>query len=640
MAAQLVITVIPQDEFGNRLTGENIRLRKTGVDHNDPTPVYPNGTVGLVCTEIGTTGVYQYVSVDDDIESHYTDVLTSDLGNYEIWTYTGSTPLTIRFGNYFGGASLGILLALKGLYDGKSDISHVHDADTVNIDDVGTYFTGTEVEAALQEIGAELASPTHNHIEVDITDLDKYTQTEADTLLAAKAAVSHAHTTSDISDYDEDLPIPIPPLQFIVSTTEEVINGTGVVDSTKLSVPIVQGLINTDLMIKISLGGYFTNCSSTGSSVVIGDVSSYPYISADDTLNDGFCRINGVVYRILDSAVVVNGGTIMTLTVDGTPGSLSNQDVEVWTGEFYELIAIPKYTGTDNEDKARRFIFPILVDGVYRHEFYVPLESQRAYRFETRTIRRGKRSSARVIASQTIDVTQEATVEGNFTISSQEFGITVSISATGGWVNATAFEICWATGGGAADFTNNDHRKAITYSRTFDIAMSESTYVSVSVRPLLNGSVLAPAYTKSTVAGAGGALPNEKSLHVDVDLTTTDITQAARTVLQKAFRNPIEIVQATFVATGTSTDTSKARVFQSNLVSNIASTTFNDTASENVQYSPQWELELQIQSGVFEITFDFFDPVGSNNFDTHGRLEIFYRDVSAKIRTYRAITVD
>jgi len=43
----------------------------------------------------------------------------------------------------------------------------------------------------------------HTHNELDITDLDKYTQAEVDSLVAGKSDIGHAHTETDITDLDK-----------------------------------------------------------------------------------------------------------------------------------------------------------------------------------------------------------------------------------------------------------------------------------------------------------------------------------------------------------------------------------------------------------------------------------------------------
>ena len=68
----------------------------------------------------------------------------------------------------------------------------------------GTLASQTDLQSALD---AKAAS-SHNHVEADITDLDKYTESEVDTLLSGKSDTGHTHTESDITDlgsYLEDI---------------------------------------------------------------------------------------------------------------------------------------------------------------------------------------------------------------------------------------------------------------------------------------------------------------------------------------------------------------------------------------------------------------------------------------------------
>jgi hypothetical protein len=63
----------------------------------------------------------------------------------------------------------------------------------------GTLSNQTDLQGALNG----KADTGHTHAETDITDLDKYTQSEIDTLLLGKAANTHTHTESDITDLQD-----------------------------------------------------------------------------------------------------------------------------------------------------------------------------------------------------------------------------------------------------------------------------------------------------------------------------------------------------------------------------------------------------------------------------------------------------
>jgi hypothetical protein len=62
--------------------------------------------------------------------------------------------------------------------------------------DLTQYYTKSEADS-------EFAALTHTHTESQITDLDKYTQAQVNTLLDGKAAAVHTHVESDITDLDK-----------------------------------------------------------------------------------------------------------------------------------------------------------------------------------------------------------------------------------------------------------------------------------------------------------------------------------------------------------------------------------------------------------------------------------------------------
>ena len=60
----------------------------------------------------------------------------------------------------------------------------------------GTLSAQTDLQSALD---AKAAS-SHNHVEADITDLDKYSQAAVDALLSGKSNTGHTHVEADITD--------------------------------------------------------------------------------------------------------------------------------------------------------------------------------------------------------------------------------------------------------------------------------------------------------------------------------------------------------------------------------------------------------------------------------------------------------
>jgi hypothetical protein len=103
-------------------------------------------------------------------------------------------------GAYFTGTDVEAALQELGAAAGGA---HTHDADDVNIADAGGYYTGTEVEAALQEIGADLAAGTGVTDHGALTGLadDDHPQYQPASVLNVVAA-SGAAETLDRSLYD------------------------------------------------------------------------------------------------------------------------------------------------------------------------------------------------------------------------------------------------------------------------------------------------------------------------------------------------------------------------------------------------------------------------------------------------------
>ena len=71
----------------------------------------------------------------------------------------------------------------------------------------GTISNQTDLQAELDDKVALADSALHQHVEADITDLDKYSQSEVDILLLDKVSLAdsdlHQHTESDITDLDK-----------------------------------------------------------------------------------------------------------------------------------------------------------------------------------------------------------------------------------------------------------------------------------------------------------------------------------------------------------------------------------------------------------------------------------------------------
>lgn len=84
---------------------------------------------------------------------------------------------------------------VEPLFDFRTDLMGTGGADLVGIADAGAYFTGTSVEDALQEIGADLATPASVAWGSITGTLSN--QTDLNTALGGKAATVHTHAISD-----------------------------------------------------------------------------------------------------------------------------------------------------------------------------------------------------------------------------------------------------------------------------------------------------------------------------------------------------------------------------------------------------------------------------------------------------------
>ena len=85
---------------------------------------------------------------------------------------------------------------LQAALDAKSNTGHTHvEADITDLDK----YTQAQVDTLL----TGKANTVHTHVEADITDLDKYTQAQVDALLSGKANTIHTHVEADITDLDK-----------------------------------------------------------------------------------------------------------------------------------------------------------------------------------------------------------------------------------------------------------------------------------------------------------------------------------------------------------------------------------------------------------------------------------------------------
>ncbi len=121
MASRFAITL--QDSGGNALTGKTVRLRTTGDVLID---TFTDNSDGAYYISVAASGEYN-ITIDGEAAQ---DELT------------------------------GIFIAVDDVSSHIADTSNPHEveADRVDIADAGGYFTGTDVEAALQECGVDIAA--------------------------------------------------------------------------------------------------------------------------------------------------------------------------------------------------------------------------------------------------------------------------------------------------------------------------------------------------------------------------------------------------------------------------------------------------------------------------------------------------
>ncbi len=120
--------------------------------------------------------------------------------NVEKVPFYKTLPITASASDYFevfishsGTLTTNILVSNSVLYAVKQDVANGF-ATWGNIS--GTLSNQTDLQSALDS----KAALNHEHVEADITDLDKYTQAEVDSLLSGKAALNHTHSSNDIDN--------------------------------------------------------------------------------------------------------------------------------------------------------------------------------------------------------------------------------------------------------------------------------------------------------------------------------------------------------------------------------------------------------------------------------------------------------
>jgi len=553
MATNLYVTYTPVDEFGNAQTGLTLKLRKTDSDGAYIT----GGEIDLTETP-ALSGVYISDAIPDVSTFIDPDTDTTSLGNYELWKYDGASPDEELISDYMIGASNGVLTLLKSLSDDladKSDVGHTHaveDLSDVVITSVATgevlKYNGTDwINNTLTEAGIAASSHTH--------DDRYYTESEADALLADKSDSDHDHAEFLEEDEIQDLIDELPgrPPQLTISSTVDFIDSADISNIGNLvAVPIKHGELTRDIFVNLTLG-YKCLAMDGGNGYVIDNGHEIVTNETDFNLQAPYwigCNIyfNGTVYKI--TAAEWSSAAKFTLDGAGDLSALQNQTAYFFSGEFYEIVATPYISGSYNYEKSKRFLLPILVNGEYRTAFKIKLDFARQYFIEARAVRSGNVSLSRT-STHTPAYTQGTSTSSNVSITATEFGATVTISKSGDWANADAFEVCWVMGA-TASFNNDAHYKAIIYATKFDVVAESLLTINVAVRPLRNGVVIAPAYNVSTVSGSSASggeggevntetifadqynLSTDKWTEIDVETAESDVEE---TFWKIAFKN-------------------------------------------------------------------------------------------------------
>lgn len=177
----------------------------------------------------------------------------------------------------------------------------------------GTLSDQTDLQAELNG----KANTIHTHTESDVTDLDKYTQAEVNTLLSGKANTVHTHVASDVTDFDT-----------------EVSNNTDV--SANTSARHTSGSDNQNLYANITDG---TTTATAGS-----QTDTFKLRSADTKLS--IAVTNNDVTHGDNALLTVNEGNI---NHDNLSGFVANEHID-WTQASAGTIHATNYVDNDTTD--------------------------------------------------------------------------------------------------------------------------------------------------------------------------------------------------------------------------------------------------------------------------------------------------
>jgi hypothetical protein len=218
VAFQELLPVYIDDQIGDVTTPLDTRI--TVLENNTYEVTYKQ-TIDISGTTTGSITIPTGASIDTTEFPGGAVLSTQTGGVLDFETpLDGATPIgaTLDTGgnwvvsaNYPDPVNLIFRLRISGL-----NYSNLNGDDVVEmwIDDAGgipahavSHQAGGIDEINVAGLSGVLADPqtpaAHTHVEADITDLDKYTQSEINTLLLGKANTVHTHVEADITDLDK-----------------------------------------------------------------------------------------------------------------------------------------------------------------------------------------------------------------------------------------------------------------------------------------------------------------------------------------------------------------------------------------------------------------------------------------------------
>lgn len=298
-----------------------------------------NGTLEIgdfyICDVNGYVSVAAGLTFDIGDKAVYTGTAWSKIDNTETVTgVKGDEEVEYRIGN----VSLG--------YEdvGAAPLVHTHvEADITDLDK----YTQGEVNTLL----AGKSDVGHTHVEADITDLDKYTQSEVDGFLATKSDVGHTHVEADITDLDKYTQSEVDGFLALKLDTslKGAINGLAELDGSG-KVPANQLPSFVDDVLEYADFASFPATGTSGKIYVAQDtgktyrwgVTQYIEIAANE-VNSVNGKVGVVVLTDADIAVDASGYT-GSLSTDAINVELALAELDVHTHTEDDITNLDKYT--------------------------------------------------------------------------------------------------------------------------------------------------------------------------------------------------------------------------------------------------------------------------------------------------------